>query len=286
MSYETGFRLPPLTTAIKHLMIVNAAVFVLNILLLGRLSEPASADASGFWFAFSWQQALEGWGLGVLRLVTYQFTHSFHDAWHFIWNMLVLYFMGTIAEPRLGYRGTWKLYLVGGAAGALLHLAIAALQGYEHIPLVGASGACYAFLVYAAMRWPMVLCFRVIPLWILALILVFVATYQTFIGFATGFRGGVAHSAHLGGAVLGYVAFKKDWFIDWQDHAEVARPSFLKGLWLGLQQKRAEARSRQARQQQLQLDEILDKVKQHGLASLSPEERRFLERMSKQARGN
>ena len=263
-------------------MIANAIVFGLNAILFGRLSAPLTAGVSGYWFAFSWDLGLEGYGLGFLRLLTYQFTHSTSDAWHFFGNMMVLYFMGTLAEPRLGYRGTIKLYLVGGVCGALLHLGLAALQGYQHVPLVGASGACYGFLVYAACRFPNAMVFNFIPLWALAGVLVFIAFYQTFVGLAGGFDG-VAHSAHLGGAALGYLAFKKNLFVDWADHAGKSRPSWIAGIRQGFQQKRAQRDYEQAQAQQVQMDQILAKVKAKGLASLTPAERKFLERASKHA---
>lgn len=283
MSIE-GPQLPPLTRAIKHLLIINAVVFALNAILLGRLSAPGGEGGSGYWFAFSWDLGLEGFGLGFLRLVTYQFTHSFSDAWHFFGNMLVLYFMGTIAEPRLGYRGTIKLYLMGGLCGALLHLVLASLQGYASVPLVGASGACYSFLVYGAYRRPNLMVFGFIPLWIFAAVLVFIAFYQTFVEFAAGFQGGVAHSAHLGGAVLGFVAFKQSLFIDYeQEYGRTSRPGWFGGLMAGIKQKKAQREHENTMAQQQQLDEILAKVKSEGLASLSGAERKFLERVSKQA---
>ena len=278
-----GPRLPQLTPAIKHLMIANAIVFALNAILFGRLSAPAGDGNSGFWFAFSWDLGTEGFGFGMLRLVTYQFTHSFTDAWHFFGNMMVLFFMGTIAEQRLGYRGTIKLYLVGGVCGALMHLGLAALQGYQNVPLVGASGACYSFLVYAACRFPNALVFNFIPLWALTGVLVFVAFYQTFIGLAGGFGGGVAHSAHLGGAVLGFAAFRKNLFVDWAGQAGQSSPGFVANMMQNVKNKRAQREAQQKQAQQAQMDEILAKVKSHGLASLAPQERKFLERASKQA---
>ena len=265
-------------------MIANAAVFVVNMLLAGRLSAPVGDG--GFWLAFSWSGMWDGFGLGLVRLVTYQFTHAYADPMHFLMNMLVLYFFGTMAETRLGYRGTIKLYLAGGVAGALLHLGLAALQGHANVQLVGASGACYGFLVYAASMAPRsMVIFIVFPiqLWILAAGLVFLGLYATFIELVDGYVGGVAHGAHLGGAALGFVAFRRSWFIDWADHAGRERPGLLRGLVQGVQQKRDAQRQQKAREDQLQMDEILAKVKQSGLASLSPAERRFLERMSKQA---
>lgn len=287
MSYDAPrFQLPTLTPAIKHLMIVNAAVFVLNIVLAGRLSSGDGAGG-GHWLAFSWAGLWEGYGLGLVRTITYQFTHAFRDPMHLLLNMLVLYFFGTMAERRLGYRGTVKLYLIGGLVGALLHLVLAAIQGAADVPLVGASGACYSFLVYAACMAPRAMViFIVFPLqlWILATGLVFLGLYSTMVEFVDGYVGGVAHGAHLGGAALGFAAFKLNWFVDWADHAGKERPNFLRGIVQSVQQKRAEQRHQKAQEQQLQMDEILDKVKQNGLASLSSAERRFLEQMSKQAK--
>ena len=281
MSIE-GPQLPAMTPAIKHLLIVNAAVFALNAVLLGRLSAPG-ADGGGYWFAFSWQLGLDGYGLGFLRLVTYQFTHSFADAWHFFGNMLVLYFMGGISEQRLGYRGTVKLYLLGGLCGALLHLIMASMQGYANVPLVGASGACYSFLVYGACRRPNVMVFGLIPLWVFAAVLVFVAFYQTFVEFAGGFNGGVAHSAHLGGAALGFLAWRKNLFIDWAGAGGgQAQPGFFASMVSSIKHKRAQREHKSEAAQREQLDQILAKVKRDGLAALTPAERKFLERVSKQ----
>ncbi|MFO1078721.1 MAG: rhomboid family intramembrane serine protease [Planctomycetota bacterium] len=273
---------PPLTPAIRLLLLANTAVFVANALLLGRLSD-AAAGGSGFWFAFSWGGLLDGYGLGLLRVLSYQFTHSFADPMHFGMNMLVLYFFGTMAERRLGRRGALRLYLVGGTVGALGHLAVAAAQGHADVPLVGASGACYAFLAYAATMAPnsgvIFLVVRV-PLWLLAAILVAIGVYSTFVEFATGYPGGVSHGAHLGGAVLGFAACRRGWFVDWQDAG--AGPGMLATLRARWDRRRAARKEEAAAARELQLDDILAKVKREGLAALSADERRFLERASRE----
>jgi membrane associated rhomboid family serine protease len=275
-----------LTPAIKQLMLVNVGVFVLNAVLVGRLSDMA-AGGGGHWFAFSIGTVLDGFGLGALRVVTYQFTHSFHDPWHLLLNMLVLWFFGPMAEARLGQVGTWKLYLWGGFIGALGHVLIAALQGYASMPLVGASGACYSFLVYAACMAPhstvlLMLVFP-IPLWTLAALLVGLGVYLTFVEFATGSVGGVSHGAHLGGAALGYLVYRMGWFIDYGGYAP--RPGGgLRRFWAKLQERRRTRAAADDARQQGRMDEILAKVKTSGLSSLSADERRFLDRMSQRAR--
>ena len=287
MSYDgPRFGFPTLTPAIRQLLLVNAAVFVANILVGGRLSW-ANGDGSGFWFAASWSGLWDGYGLGLLRLLTYQFTHSFRDPMHILMNMAALYFFGTMAELRLGYRGTWLLYLVGGLCGAALHFAIAMAQGYGDVPLVGASGACFAFLVYAAFMAPrqmVILIVFPLQLWILAAGWVAIGAYMTYQEFITGFSDGTAHGAHLGGAALGALAYKANWFASYGGYRAGGSPGFLARLGQAWRRRRALAAQQAAHERDLQIDEVLAKVKQSGLSSLTPAERRVLERASEQSR--
>ncbi len=275
----------PLPPATKALFAINVAVFVLNAVLFGRLSDPER----GAWLAFSWPGTLDGYGLGALRVITYQFTHSFADPMHVLMNMLSLWVFGPIAEGRLGAGGLYRVYLWGGFAGALGHLVTVALQGMPGVPVVGASGACFALMVYAAYVAPhMTIVFMIVhlPLWLLASLLCFLGVYGLFVEFASGYRGGVSHSAHLGGALLGFVAYRSGWFIDYLDLAGRDRLGFF-ATWLQRWRQRRLARAADGKAaKELQLDEILAKVKASGLNSLRPDERRFLERVSQQARGD
>jgi membrane associated rhomboid family serine protease len=283
MNHGRRFHLP-LPPATKALFVANVAVFVANLLTFGLLSSPAK----GAWFAFSWPGLLDGYGLGLLRVVTYQFTHSFVDPMHVLMNMLALWVFGPMVEARLGRLGTLRAYLWAGVAGAIGHLVVAVLQGSTAVPLVGASGACYGLLVYAACAEPQarIVFFIVqVPLWALASLLCGLGAYSTFVELATGHAGGVAHSAHLGGAALGFVAFRLGWFRDWLDLAGAKHPGPI-ARWREGWRRRSAARSQAATEaRELQLDAILAKVKAEGLAALRPDERRFLERMSERARG-
>lgn len=279
MSHRLAFLRP--NSAVKLLLLANTAVFVLTAILLGRLSD-AAAGAHGFWFAFSWHGLFEGCGAGLLRLLSYQFTHSFADPMHFALNMLVLYFFGTTAETRLGHRGVLRLYLAGGVVGALGHLVVAAAQGHADVALVGASGSCYAFLVYSAVMAPrsQVIFFVVpMPLWVLAAGLVGFGAYSTFVEFATGFPGGVSHGAHLGGAALGFAACHRGWFVDWQ---QGPGRGLLASVRAGWRARREARRAKAAAATELRLDDILAKVKAAGIGALSGAERRFLERASRE----
>ena len=89
--YGGGFALPSLTPAVKRLLMLNGIVFLLNMLVGGRLSAPDK----GALLAVSWDRMWEGYGLGTLRLLTHQFTHSWANPSHLLMNMLVLYFFGS-----------------------------------------------------------------------------------------------------------------------------------------------------------------------------------------------
>ena len=283
MSYESPrFQLPTLTPAIKLLLIVNGLVFLANAVLVGRLSDLNGSQ--GFWFAFSWQGLFEGYGLGLLRVFTYQFTHSFRDPKHLLLNMLVLYFFGTMTEARLGYFGVLRLYVWGGVCGAVAHLGVASLLGNADVPLVGASGACFAFLLYATCMTPrsvVLLIFVPVPLWGLAAVLVGLGVYATFVELTTGSQGGISHGAHLGGAALGALAWRASWFVD---RGGVGQPGFFAGILRRARAMQQGRRQRGEAKRELQLDEILAKVKQQGLGSLRPAERRFLEQQSQRTR--
>lgn len=264
MTYDRygGMGMPSLTPAVKLLLIVNGVVFLLNAVLQGQLSE---------WLGLSWSGLGDGYGLGVLRLFTYQFAHSFEDPFHLIYNMLVLYFFGTFVEASIGRQRLLWLYVLSGVGGGLLHLLISSAG------VVGASGACYGIMVYAAFLAPrMRVIFLIFPIemrWLVG-ILVAVGAYALFVELSRGFSGGTAHGAHLGGALWGYIAFR------------MARsgigPDF--GIPERLRRHRAARAHRSGQEKQAVLDQLLEKVHREGISSLSAAERRFLDKASQEMR--
>jgi membrane associated rhomboid family serine protease len=285
MSYDPSYTrigFPRPTPAIGRLMAINVAIFVLNLVLGGRLSGEAGG---GPWFGVSRELLLDGYGLGLLRLLTYQFTHSFTDPMHLIWNLLGLWFFGRIAEERLGRLGTYKLYLAGGLAGAVFHIAMYALVRGTDVPVVGASGACYALFLYAvcvAPRTEVILFFFPVQLIFLGVLFLGLALYSLMLELTHGMAGGVSDSAHLGGAVLGLCAWKLDWFRNqkpWQEE-----PSLWAGVRSRWQQKRAASAQQDRAALQAELDRVLAKVHREGISSLTNAERSVLERASKEAK--
>ncbi|MEM7203987.1 MAG: rhomboid family intramembrane serine protease [Planctomycetota bacterium] len=260
-----GFSWPRLTRAVKLLLIANCAVFVVNAILQGAL---------GSWLGVSWDGLWEGFGLGLVRLITYQFVHDFYDPMHVLLNMLMLYFFGTFVEEAVGEQRLMRLYLAAGVAGALLQMVMTAImQGSSSVPTVGASGAVYGILVYAACMAPrmrVILLIFPVELRILAGILVGIGVYMMYVELALGRASGIAHGVHVGGAAFGFFAHRTRW----QGFALMDRVQ----SWRQQRNQQTEADRR------AKLDELLEKVHQHGITSLTAAERRFLDRASQEMR--
>ncbi len=269
MEYGYSMRWPALTPAVKWLLIANTAVFVIHAIAVGITREP---DILSRWLGSSPANLIEGYGLGIVRLLTYQFVHSFGDPMHFLGNMVILYFFGTMVEGGVGRRRFFALYLLGGVVGALVEAAFWMLADRGGV-VIGASGACYAALVYAACMSPramvIVLVFPV-RLAVLVWVLVGLGAYMLYVNLLFG-GGGTAHGCHLGGALWGYLSYR--YRLD---------PSRLLD---GLAQARVVRQANNAFRDQQVMDELLEKVHREGLSALTPAERRFLDRQSRNLRG-
>ena len=141
---------------------------------------------------------------------------------HLFWNMMFLWLFGPHVEEALGWEAFLALYLGGGIAAGLLHMAIILMRGeIVAVPLVGASGAISAILAPFAIRFhraqirmiwlPAALAFPSwsqlevpavsgLGLWLLQNIgggLLFLRNPQP---------GGTAYWAHIGGFAFGLIA--------------------------------------------------------------------------------
>ncbi len=254
---------PRLTPAVKLLLIANGAVFVLNMIVTGRLAE---------WLGLSWENVADAYGLGVLRLLTYQFVHDFISPGHILFNMLTLYFFGTMVEEEVGRRRFLRLNVMSGVVGGGMQLLLALAFARDPIT-IGASGCVYGVMAWAALTHPratVILIVFPIRLGVLVAVLVGIGIYMTYVELVTGLPTGTAHGGHLGGALWGFVAWK------------LARLGF--DPWRRIDSWReSRARAAAARRRQ-RLDELLDKVHRQGITALSGSERRFLQRASQDLR--
>jgi len=210
-------------------------------------------------------------------LVTYMFLHG--GLWHLLFNMLGLYFFGPQLEHRLGARHFLGLYFVSGIAGALLSLTT------PYARIVGASGAVFGVLLAFARIWPRVQIYIWGILPIEARLLVPIITALSLFGGFSGRDGGIAHFAHLGGFLGGYL------YLKWMEYRSPARR--FKAEAKGPLRRTAPAKSSDVERWQRierdklhpvnrdELDRVLSKVKSAGVGSLTPDERAFLDRFSR-----
>ena len=213
--------------------------------------------------------------------VTYMFLHG--GFIHLLFNMLALYFFGPRLEVRLGGRHFLALYFVSGIMGAALSFVFTP-QAY----IVGASGAVFGVLLAYARYWPRhtILIWGILPVEARWLVIGFtvLSLASGFRGVATGAGDGVAHFAHLGGFLGGYLYLK---WMEWRSPArqfrkqakaplERSRPAGSGDLkrWAGIRPDDLHPVNREEHER------IVEKIQTSGIASLSASERAFLDRFS------
>ena len=257
------------------LLAINAVVFVVDSILAagGRTGGTAWLSVIG---NYNVEQGLLGFQLW--RFVTYQFLHA--GLFHILVNMLVLYFFGPLMEQWWGSRRFLAFYLLCGISGAiLLSLMVPIFPMVSAAsPMVGASGAIFGILIGAAVLFPKQRVMLLIPpipmsMRTLALVLLGIAVLSILAGANTG-----GNVAHLGGAALGFLLVKRPYWLDWADRGSMTELKLraAKGRWQKVQQKKVE--------DEKEVDRILDKVKDHGLQSLTRREKKTLNRATERKR--
>ncbi|MGA1525151.1 MAG: rhomboid family intramembrane serine protease [Planctomycetota bacterium] len=273
MTQHLRFDLPRPASAVQALLAANIAVMLASAILGPHVFGDVLTGVLGL----SWDALSSGYGLGIVRLVTYQFAHG--GLMHLVFNMIVLYFFSRIVTTDTGDRGLIHLYLVGGVLGGICQLLLGAAAGLsDGVLVLGASGAVYAIMVYGACLAPRqtVLLFFVFPIelrWLVTFLVLagVYASFQTL----HGVGGSTADAAHLGGALWGYLAFRKmrGYYLGLGHRGAP--------LWPALARMRAARSARHRASLQAELDRLLEKVHREGMGSLSEAERRALERASR-----
>jgi membrane associated rhomboid family serine protease len=199
--------------------------------------------------------------------LTYMFLHG--GVLHLLFNMFALWMFGREIEQTWGSKSFARFYLICGLAGAALTLLVFPRQ---IDPMIGASGAIYGVLVAFWLLFPeRDLYFFPIPF---ALKVKYAIPILMLLNFL--FSGAnVAHMAHLGGAVCGFVYLKLDW--RW---LSVGR--LFKNLRYRRQEAKLEKRRQEAEDIMKRVDAILDKINEVGIDNLTRAERKFLEDASSQ----
>lgn len=194
-------RLPPVT---KGLLIANGLMFLLQALFgdesfAALVLWPIGIDGNPFSYGFMpWQ------------LLTYGFLHG--NFMHLAFNMLTLAMFGSQVEYVWGQRRFLTFYLVCVAGAALCQLAVGwwtLSQGGEAYPTLGASGGIFGLLLAYGLLFPnqrVMLLFPPIPMKARTLVILY-AVAELLFGL-NGWQPGVAHFAHLGGMLFGWLLMR------------------------------------------------------------------------------
>ena len=215
MSYYSNNRggfLSSMPTAIRHIIVINVLVMIMTYLNENFMYEHFALFYPTSQFFHWWQP------------VTHMFMHG--GFWHLFFNMYTLFIFGSVLERVWGTQKFLIFYFVTGIGAAAIHTGVEwiqmqswltqaaegsmAAQSAIHVlkltPTVGASGAIYGVLMGYAMLYPdsvLTLIFPPISMKAKWFVLIF-AAIELLTG-VTGTGGGIAHFAHLGGLIFGFL---------------------------------------------------------------------------------
>ena len=263
----------------------GATPWLVGITVAVWLAQLVTRDAAWggltVWGAFHPGRILQG---EVWRLITPIFCHDERALLQVIFNMLILYWVGTQLEERYGSREFLAFYLLAGLVSNLAYLAVVVLGVAPPAVVLGSGPAVNAvFVVYAFInpRATVLLFFVLpVPIWLVA------AAFVTFSAIGVMAGAGYAFVA-LSGAVFGAVYYL----------AGIRLSSILPSRRSGRGRSRGQPRLRVVPPDDAEdsadtdepaaprppeerfedrVDRVLEKVSRHGQESLTEEERELL----------
>ena len=242
----------------------------------------------------------------VWRLVTSAFCHSRFGIWHLVFNMLFLFWFGTRLEQMYGSREFALFYFASAVVASLAFVGLSFYTG-EMVPAIGASGAVWGVIALYAFQYPYetIRVYFLFPVQIrwLALLYFVLDLHPVLLALSgDGMHDGVAHAAHLGGAIFGFGYYRQGWRIEpywnrlplvgsagsklWQAPQVHRRPV------VPVKRKRSQeiipmrSLDPELERLELSLDQVLEKIHRDGRESLSAAELAVLEKASRKYRGD
>jgi len=225
--------IPPV---VKNLLIINVLFFVAKW-IFEQQGVPVTEYLAVFYFDSPFFK--------IWQPITYMFMHA--NTFHIFFNMFALYSFGGILEAHWGGKRFINFYLITGLGALALQWAVQAFEVYQVMgspvnsiaaiqalndptvfgiyggPMVGASGAIFGLLVAFAMLYPnieMYIMFIPVPVKAKYIIPVYIVI-ELFLGVGKFSGDSVAHFAHLGGALIGFLLVKfwrnKNTFYDYYE---------------------------------------------------------------------
>ncbi|MDH4262013.1 MAG: rhomboid family intramembrane serine protease [Spirochaetia bacterium] len=269
MIQQTRFG-PPLTKAVKNLIILNAAVFAVDFLLVRIFHN----ELIKYYFALIPDLIINRFF--IWQVFTYQFLHG--DIFHILFNMFALWMFGAELEIRWGKKKFYQFYLLTGTITGIIILVFNLSMGNMR-PTIGASGVVFALLLAYAVYWGN----RLIYIW--GLIPVKVKYYVVIMGFISFFlmvspgESNVSHIGHLGGIFSGFICLK----LLIEQPYQLRGPSLIQKYKMYKKKKqwiKKDSDNFNNMNDEQKVDEILQKISKKGIKSLTRDERRFLKETS------
>jgi len=208
---------------VKNLLIINVLLFAATW-LLEKQGIPLSGYLAVFYFDSPFFKAWQP--------ISYMFMHG--SIMHIFFNMYALFMFGSILESQWGGKRFLNFYLITGLGALALQWAVQAFEVYQitgspvnqiaaleamgnstiyeiyGTPMLGASGAIFGLLVAFAMLYPnleLYIMFIPVPVKAKYIVPVYIII-ELFLGVGRIQGDSVAHFAHLGGALIGYLLVK------------------------------------------------------------------------------
>ncbi|MGD9897571.1 MAG: rhomboid family intramembrane serine protease [Calditrichaceae bacterium] len=260
--FGPGGVLPP---AVKNIVFLNGVVFLMQFINPGLnsvLVKNFALDPYGVLHQFK-----------IWQLVTYMFLHG--GFWHVFFNMFIFWMFGAELEREWGTREFLKYYFLTGIGAGLTVILL------SNAPTIGASGAVYGIMVAYALRYPdrMIYIYFLFPVKVkyFMAFLALVSFFST-VGPATD---GIAHAAHLGGMLIGFV-YLKYWYLFYKIKGSLN--SITKKATHNADMKFTKGGSDKTQYYRQVLDDLLDKMNRVGFMNLTEEERKLLDESSKYLR--
>jgi membrane associated rhomboid family serine protease len=297
---------------IKYLLISNIAVFLLQYFFLGMLKSGNTAIGDVFIKNFA-LFTIDSPFFKPWQVFTYQYLHGGFS--HLFFNMFALWMFGMELENLWGSKTFFIYYTVCGVGAGLANILIAPLFTTiaPNVPTVGASGSIYGVLIAFGMIFPNRLIYIYFMLPIKAKYLVVIYILIEVFAVASQSQSGIAHFAHLGGGVVGFLyvyfimnkgkpmQFKDqnktsnvfDSFKDIFDKKKEEEPPTAYKRPANIydanfedmtNSKYEDDMRRDEKETVAKIDAILDKLSANGYGSLTDEEKRILFQESKKLR--
>ncbi|MDZ7661069.1 rhomboid family intramembrane serine protease [Thiohalophilus sp.] len=201
MNHRNAFPVP----VVPALLIINGILFLMEMTAGGR----QLIELFALWPLGSGSGLFDGAapGFQVWQLVTYSFLHG--GVFHLLVNMYALWLFGSRMEMVWGSKAFLIYYFVCVIGAALVQLLVAGLGSGPAYPTIGASGGVFGLLLAFGMTFPnerLMLLFPPVAMSAKWFVIIYGAV-ELYFG-VTGSMAGVAHFAHLGGMLFGYLLIR------------------------------------------------------------------------------